>query len=55
MPRVINHKNPDPTPEEREKRKLMRIQRAERLERKDLTAQLTETKTCESLTLSYPR
>lgn len=46
MPRVIHHVK-GPTPEELEKRRLMRIQRAERLERKDLTAQMTETKTCE--------
>ncbi|GAA5877356.1 hypothetical protein JCM16303_006254 [Sporobolomyces ruberrimus] len=44
MPRVIHHEK-GPTPEELEKRRLMRIQRAERLERKDLTAQMTETKT----------
>ncbi|GAA5899359.1 uncharacterized protein JCM6883_005195 [Sporobolomyces salmoneus] len=43
MPRVIEHK--PPTPEDLERARLRRIQRAERLERKDLTAQMTETKT----------
>ncbi|GAA6018274.1 hypothetical protein JCM11491_005137 [Sporobolomyces phaffii] len=45
MPRVIQHEYKEPSPQELEKRRLGRIQRAERLERKDLTAQLTETKT----------
>ncbi|GAA6064209.1 hypothetical protein JCM10212_001622 [Sporobolomyces blumeae] len=40
-----NHKPYNVTPEELEKRERMRIARAERLERKDLTAQMTETKT----------
>ncbi|GAA5862362.1 hypothetical protein JCM1840_004157 [Sporobolomyces johnsonii] len=43
LPRDIVH--PPPTPQELERRARMRVQRAERLERKDLTAQLTETKT----------
>lgn len=38
--------NPPPTEKELGKREEMRVKRAERLERKDLTAQLTETKTC---------
>lgn len=38
--------NPLPTEKELNKRQEMRVKRAERLERKDLTAQLTETKTC---------
>lgn len=38
---------PPPTAAELEIRAKRRIQRAERLERKDLTAQMTETKTCE--------
>ncbi|GAA6046566.1 hypothetical protein JCM3770_006212 [Rhodotorula araucariae] len=40
---VVEHK--PPTPEERKRHQEMRVRRAERLERKDLTAQLTETKT----------
>lgn len=43
--------NPLPSPKELEKRVAMRIQRAERLERKDLTAQLTESKTCKKTSL----
>lgn len=37
---------PAPTEEELKRQAERRVQRAERLERKDLTAQLTETKTC---------
>ncbi|GAA5837214.1 hypothetical protein JCM9279_005619 [Rhodotorula babjevae] len=37
--------HPPPSPEDLERYRRMRVQRAERLERKDLTAQLTETKT----------
>ncbi|GAA5989536.1 hypothetical protein JCM5350_002099 [Sporobolomyces pararoseus] len=43
MPRVVE--NQPPTREELERRKQRRIERAERLERKDLTAQLTQVKT----------
>ena len=51
MPRVVE--NQPPTREELERRKQRRIERAERLERKDLTAQLTQVKTCKaSLSLS---
>ncbi|GAA5898140.1 hypothetical protein JCM8208_000163 [Rhodotorula glutinis] len=37
--------HPPPSPEDLERYRKMRVLRAERLERKDLTAQLTETKT----------
>ncbi|BGP36409.1 hypothetical protein JCM10449v2_000310 [Rhodotorula kratochvilovae] len=43
QPREIKH--PPPSPEELKRYEEMRVRRAERLERKDLTAQLTETKT----------
>lgn len=38
--------HPPPSPEDLERYRKARVLRAERLERKDLTAQLTETKTC---------
>jgi len=38
--------HPPPSPEDLARYRQMRVLRAERLERKDLTAQLTETKTC---------
>lgn len=43
---------PMTTPEELVRQGERRVQRAERLERKDLTAQLTPTKTCTELSLS---
>ncbi|GAA5949740.1 hypothetical protein JCM3765_007670 [Sporobolomyces pararoseus] len=46
LPRfVVNNNNKPPNLQELEKRERMRIERAERLERKDLTAQLTPVKT----------
>lgn len=47
QPRVIEH--PPPTEEDLKRYAEMRVRRAERLERKDLTAQLTPVKTCSSV------